>query len=120
MTNYKRGDIVLVLFPDSNLRTAKKRPALIVQANNLQTGLPQVIVAMITSNIARANHKSRVYVLLNSPEGKQSGLQTDSVIATDNLATVQEKFIDKVIGSVPTMNKVESALAHTFGLNLSE
>jgi len=114
MTNYKRGDIVLVLFPDSNLQIAKKRPALIVQADNLQTNLPQVIVAMITSNITRANHKSRVAVLLNSPEGKQS----DSVIVTDNLATVQEKFIDKVLGNLLTMNVVESALAHTFNLKL--
>jgi mRNA-degrading endonuclease toxin of MazEF toxin-antitoxin module len=47
--SYKRGDIVLVLFPHSNLCTAKPRPALVVQADDLQTGLPQVIVAMITS-----------------------------------------------------------------------
>lgn len=33
MTDYKKGDIVLVLFPNSNLQTAKKRPALIVQAD---------------------------------------------------------------------------------------
>jgi len=119
MTNYKRGDIILVLFPDSNLRTAKKRPALIVQADNLQTNLPQVIVAMITSNMKRSGHPSRVTVLLHSPEGKQSGLQSDSVIVTDNLATVQEKFIDKSIGSLPVINEVELALAHTFGLKLS-
>jgi mRNA interferase MazF len=118
MTNYKRGDIVLVLFPDSNLQTAKKRPALIVQADNLQTNLPQVIAAMITSNMKRAGHPSRVTVLLNSIEGKQSGLQSDSIIVTDNLATVQEKFIDKIIGNFPDMNKVESALANTFGLKL--
>ncbi len=49
-----RGEVVLVLYPDSNLRTAKRRPALVVQADNLQTGLPQTIVAMITSNMARA------------------------------------------------------------------
>jgi mRNA-degrading endonuclease toxin of MazEF toxin-antitoxin module len=42
-----RGDVVLVLFPDSNLRTAKRRPALVVQQDSLQTGLPQTIVAMI-------------------------------------------------------------------------
>jgi hypothetical protein len=42
-----RGDIVLALFPDSNLRTSKLRPALVVQANNLQTGLKQMVVAMI-------------------------------------------------------------------------
>jgi mRNA interferase MazF len=33
--SYKRGDIVLVLFPHSNLRTAKPRPALVVQADDL-------------------------------------------------------------------------------------
>jgi mRNA interferase MazF len=53
--SYRRGDVVLVIFPDSNLRTAKRRPALVFQANDLGTGLPQTIVAMITSNIARGN-----------------------------------------------------------------
>ena len=118
MTSYKRGDVVLVLFLDSNLQTAKKRPALVVQADDLQTGLPQVIVAMITSNMSRANHKSRVVLLLDSSNNRQSGLQTDSVIVTDNLATVQEKFINRALGSSSTMTEVETALAHTFGLNL--
>jgi mRNA interferase MazF len=67
--SYKRGDVVLVLFPHSNLRTAKPRPALVVQADDLQTGLPQVIVAMITSKLFRANHPSRVTVLRSTPEG---------------------------------------------------
>jgi hypothetical protein len=31
----KRGDIILVLFPYSDLRTAKLRPSLVVQAGNL-------------------------------------------------------------------------------------
>jgi hypothetical protein len=34
---FERGDIVLVLFPNSNLSSAKTRPALIVQADNLAT-----------------------------------------------------------------------------------
>lgn len=52
----RRGDIVLVLFPDSNLRTSKLRPALVVKADQLDSGLLQTIVAMITSNMARAGH----------------------------------------------------------------
>src|SRR5262245_18374545 len=44
--SYKRGDVVLVLYPNSDLRTAKTRPALIVQVDNIQTGLSQVIVAI--------------------------------------------------------------------------
>jgi len=49
MTTYKQGDIILVWFPDSNLMTAKKRPAVVLQSNNLQTGLGQLIIGMITS-----------------------------------------------------------------------
>ena len=51
--HFSRGDVVLVLFPDSNLATAKRRPALVVQADALDTGLNQTIVAMITSNASR-------------------------------------------------------------------
>jgi len=111
----KRGDVILVLFPHSDLRTAKPRPALVVQADNLQTELPQVIVAMITSKMFRANHPSRVTVLLSTPVGQQSGLLTDSVVMTDNLATIAEPAIDRVIGFLP-MAKVDAALRHTLGL----
>ena len=112
---YKRGDVVLVLFPDSNLRTARLRPALVVQADNLQTGLPQLIVAMITSRMFRANHPSLVTVLRSTPEGQQSGLLTDSVVMTDNLATVAESEIDRVIGMLPMAN-IDTALPHTLNL----
>jgi len=118
MTNFNRGDVVLVLFPNSNLQTAKKRPALIVQADDLQTGISQVIVAMITSNMARANHKSRITLRLNSIESSGSGLQTDSVVLTDNLATVRTNFIHKVLGRLASISNIDEALAHTFGLNL--
>lgn len=112
---YKRGDVILVLFPHSNLSTAKTRPALIVQADNLQTGLSQVIVAMISSKMFRANHPSRVVILLSTPEGQQSGLLSDSVVMTDNLATIIESEIDRKIGILP-MSKVDAALRHTLNL----
>lgn len=111
----KHGDVVLVLFPYSDLRIAKLRPALVVQADNLQTGLPQVIVAMIASRLFRANHPSRVTVLLSTPEGQQSGLLTDSVVMTDNLATIAEAAVERVIGTLP-MTDVDTALRHTLGL----
>jgi mRNA interferase MazF len=111
-----RGDVVLVLFPDSNLRTAKRRPALVVQADDLQTGLPQVIVAMISSNMARAGHPSRVTILRASAHGQQMGLRTDSVIMTDNLATIAHGEVDCVIGQLADMRPVDVALCHTLGL----
>lgn len=112
----RRGDVVLVLFPDSNLRTAKRRPGLVVQATNLNTGLHQTIIAMISSNLTRAGHPSRIRMQTNSAEGRNSGLRTDSVIMTDNLATVLDREIDRVIGSVPAMAAVDAALRHSLGL----
>jgi mRNA interferase MazF len=113
--NISRGDVALLLFPNSNLSSAKTRPALIVQADGLQTGLPQVIVAMITSKMSRSGHPSRVSILLNSPEGQQAGLLSDSVVMTDNLATVTLSAVYRVIGSISTTN-VDEALKHTLGL----
>jgi len=115
LATHKRGDVVLVLFPDSNLRTAKPRPALVVQADNLKTGLPQVIVAMITGNLSRAGHPSRLLILLSTTDGKHSGLLTDSVVMCDNLATIAESEIDRVIGLLP-MTNVDVALRHTLAL----
>lgn len=112
---HKRGDVVLVLFPHSDLRTAKTRPALIVEADDLQTDLPQVIVAMISGRTFRAGHPSRVSVSLSTPEGRRSGLLSDSVVMTDNLATITEAAVDRVIGELP-MAGVDTALRHTLGL----
>ncbi|MCI0525714.1 MAG: type II toxin-antitoxin system PemK/MazF family toxin [Acidobacteria bacterium] len=111
----KRGDVVLVLFPNSNLTSARPRPALVVQADSLQTGLPQVIVAMITSKTFRANHPSRVLISLSTHDGQQSGLLSDSVVMTDNLATIVETAINRVIAILP-MAGINAALRHTLNL----
>ncbi len=110
-----RGDVVLVLFPNSDLLTAKRRPALVIQADNLETGLDQVIVAMLTSRSFRAGHPSRVMIRTESPGGQNSGLLTDSVVMTDNLATVFLQAIERKIGSLP-MERIDQALRHTLAL----
>lgn len=112
---FKRGDVALVLFPNSDLISAKTRPALIIQADSLQTELPQIIIAMVTSRMFRSGHPSRVTILLNSSEGQRSGLLKDSVVMTDNLATIVLSAVHRVIGSLPTED-IDKALKHTLGL----
>lgn len=111
----KRGDVILVPFPNSNLQSAKVRPALVIQADNLNTGLPQLVVSMISSNLARVGHPSRVLISPSTAAGRQSGLLTASVVLTDNLATIAANVILRVIGSVP-MTRIDSALRTTLGL----
>ena len=113
--SYRQGDVILVLFPNSDLITAKTRPAVVVQADNLQTGLQQIIVAMVTSQMSRSQHPSRLTILIGTPEGQQSGLISDSVIMTDNLATVTVSAISRVIGSISIEN-LHKSLRNTFGL----
>lgn len=112
----RRGEFVLVLFPNSDLRTAKRRPALVIQRDNLATGLPQTVVAMVSSNPVRANHPSRVAVPLASPEGAASGLRLDSWVMTDNLVTVLDSEIDSRLGTMPDMDRVGAAVKHSLAL----
>lgn len=111
----KRGEVVRVLFPNSNLTMAKRRPALVIQADNLDTGLAQTVVAMITSKMVRANHPNGVTVMASSPAGVGAGLRLDSVIMTDNLVTVANAQINSVLGRL-SMKDIDAALRHTFGL----
>lgn len=112
---YKRGDVVLVLYPNTDFRTAKKRPALVIQSDEADTGLPQRVVAMITSNLSRTG-LTRVTFSKASTEGREMGLLSDSVVVTDNLATVLEREIDKTIGRCPKMDLIDSALRIALGL----
>ena len=116
MTNLERGDVVLVLFPNSDLQTFKRRPVLVVQASNLKTGLPQFVGAMITSNLARRGHPSRVFIALQSAAARGAGLRTDSVVMTDNLATILEAAVVQKLGRLADLRDVDGALRVTLGI----
>jgi len=45
------------------------------------------------------------------------GLKTDSVVVVDNLATVLEREMDKILGKCTDLRPVEKALRKTFALN---
>jgi mRNA interferase MazF len=50
-TTYKRGDVVLVPFPFTDLTSAKQRPALVVSADAFNSTRDDVLVAAITSQV---------------------------------------------------------------------
>ena len=116
MTQIKRGDVIRVFFPNSDLVTSKRRPALVVQRDDLQSGLAQFLLAMITSNMARDGHPSRIKIDLNSEVGLRSGLRLDSIVMTDNIVTVRSSEIDSVLGRIADMSAVDNGLRHSFGL----
>lgn len=116
MTQIKRGDVVRVFFPNSDLVTSKRRPALVVQRDDLRSGLAQHLLAMITSNMSREGHPSRIKIELSSEVGRQSGLRLDSIVMTDNIVTVRSSEIDSVLGQIADMSAVDKGLQYSFGL----
>jgi len=47
---------------------------------------------------------------------KGSGLLIDSIIMTDNLATIHHSEIDRVIGALIGLNEIDAALRTTLAL----
>jgi mRNA interferase MazF len=115
MMSYNRGDVVLLLFPHSDLMTAKRRPALIVQSDEIETGISQKVVAMMTTNLLRTGN-TRVLVRAQSETGKAMGIDVDSIVVCDNLATVLNAQIDQLLGHCPIMAQVDDALRTTLAL----
>ena len=48
-TRYRRGDIVLVSFPFTDLSSSKRRPALVVSPDTFNQAMQDVVLAAITS-----------------------------------------------------------------------
>jgi hypothetical protein len=71
---------------------------------------------MVSSNLRRVGHASRVPISLTDPAASQTGLKSDSVIMTDNLATVEIQLIERTIGSMPRMELVDLALRNTLAI----
>ena len=117
MMNYKKGSVVLVLFPNSDLVTAKRRPAVIVQSEGLDTGIDQVIVAMVTSNLNREGKPFRIRINKDTDDGAAAGILTDSIIMVDNMTTVRLAEIDKLIGAISCVDKLDGALKTVFALH---
>lgn len=112
----KRGDVILVNFPYSDLTQVKRRPALVVQSDTVRNEHAQVIVAKISSNTARASRPGRVLVRRSDPLARGTGLRTDSVIAADHLATIHPSLIARAIGAISDMSLIDTALRQTLSL----
>jgi mRNA interferase MazF len=108
----QRGDVVMAWYPFASGKGGKRRPCLIVQNDADNQKLANTIIAQITSNLHRVGDKSHLLIEVATPEGQQSGLLHDSVVSCNNLATIEQNLIDKVIGSLPAalMLKVNDCL----------
>ena len=89
----KRGDIILVPFPFTDLSSAKVRPALVLSARREKE--PDMIVCFISSQLNHANIHS---VRIEPKTG--NGLKVASLVHFDKIATLDRRIALGILGHV--------------------
>lgn len=92
MERLKVGDVVLALFPFSDLKGQKLRPALVLARAEFHN----VILCQITSK----SYSSKIAIRLTKREFVKGGLPVTSYIRPDKLFTAQVSIIQKVSGKL--------------------
>ena len=107
----RKGAIVLVPFPFTDLSGHKVRPALVLFASARGE---DCIVAFISSRSAKKKSQYEVLVHMLS----ENGLKVDSVVKVDKIATLQKRIVIGEIGSVEksVQKETEGTLRRLFGL----
>ena len=113
----KRGRIVLVPFPFTDLSNQRVRPALIVSSDKSST--TDVVVAFISSVINERRLQPGDFVLRhNSPHFAVTGLHIDSVFRMGKLATLDRAVVIGELGRVPPVLQaiLDDKLRHALAL----
>jgi mRNA interferase MazF len=99
-----KGDIVLTLFPFSDLTTSKCRPALVISNTRYNKNSRDIVLVAISSQI---KNKSAYDILLSKGDSgfNKTGLKTDSLIKTDKIIHLEKKIIKKKLGSIDVKYK---------------
>jgi mRNA interferase MazF len=106
-----RGQIVVVDFAVAGM-PKKVRPVLVVQSDDYNRKMTNSIVAMITTNLARASEPTHLLIDITTSDGKQSGLLHASVVNCNTLTTIRQDDILRNLGSLSSalMARVDQCL----------
>ena len=108
-----RGDVVLVPYPQAPGQSPKRRPALVVQADQNNARLTNSIFVMITGNTSLADKEAtQLLIDISTPEGKQSGLAQTSAVKCENLHTLPSASVVRRIGALSPqlMQQIDACL----------
>ena len=113
-TSYKRGDVVLVPFPFTDLSSAKQRPALVVSADAFNSTRDDVLVAAITSQIPAQLAADEF--MIPAGELAECGLPKPSILRLSKLVALHRQLVFKRVGALPvaTLTQVMAQLRQLF------
>jgi mRNA interferase MazF len=114
----KRGDVIVVRFPQPSGLRGKMRPAVVVQSDAYAVTVGTLVVAEVTKNLALAGDPACLFIDMNTPDGKATGLVRDSVLSCLLLMTVYSDNVSQTVGSLSAamMQKLNDCLKAALAL----
>ena len=112
MTNYSRGDVVLVSFVFADETGAKQRPAVIISSDIYHQQRQEAIISAITSGINRilvGDHPINHW--------REAGLPFPSV-ATGIIRTIKQSMVVRKLGKMPEgdLKEIDEQLSTALGI----
>ena len=116
--SYKRGQIVLVPFPFTDLSNRTARPAVVLSPHRFNQHSQDVILAAITSKVPAVPNEFEVVIRRTDSEFAKTGLRTTSVIKANKLVTLKQSLIYVTLGQLPAylLLELDIRLAGAVGL----
>ncbi len=94
----KPGDIVLIRFPQADLKQGNLRPALVIAIS--PSRYPDLLLALISSVLHQATPEFDEIINLSDSDYTATGLQVASVIRLGRLISVQSSVINARLGNI--------------------
>lgn len=116
----RRGEIVLVKFPFTDLSTTKVRPALVISSNKYNRKGEDAIFICISS-LPKKKKKTDISIKSSDNGFLSTGLKKNSVFRTDKIVILKKSLAVRKLGEVPQdiLQEISSNLADILGLSLS-
>ena len=113
----KRGQIVLLSFPFTDLQTKKVRPALVVSSDSFNTIGSDAVFIFITSK--RYDGPYDIWLEHGDPEFQATKLKMPSTLRVSKIMCLEQDLVKRRLGYLDdkTLQKVEHALMQLFELN---
>lgn len=105
MTPYRRGDIVLLPFPFTDLTTIKQRPAIAISAEEFNESGADIIVCAITSQMAGG--LSPYEYKLSDNELRNGGLPKPSKVKCGKIIAIDSRLVRRKLGTISSNTLIE-------------
>jgi len=114
----KRGDVVLIRFPFTNLSSSKVRPALVISSDGFSNRAEDAIFIFISSNTDKPQ-PTDLLLDQNHSEFAGSGLKQSSLIKTGKIASLSKSLASRLLGQMSqnTMHRINKNLMEILDLN---